>query len=114
MSPLFRWELAKMNTKHIIRRARLGTAMAALALARGTVGAAVRAVAQPTAAKPAETVNLSKGTGTLVRLSEPMSDVFVANDSIADVQVRSSTQLYVFGKRQGETPIYANAKSGRR
>ncbi|MFL6728266.1 MAG: type II and III secretion system protein family protein [Sphingomicrobium sp.] len=102
-----------MKTQHIIRRARLGTAMAALAIALGTVGAAAPAVAQPTAARPAETVNLSKGTGTLVRLSEPMSDVFVANDTIADVQVRSSTQLYVFGKGQGETTVYATSKAGR-
>lgn len=102
-----------MKTQAMIRRARLGTAMAALAMALGTVGAAAPAVAQPTAAKPAETVNLSKGTGTLVRLSEPMSDVFVANDGIADVQVRSPTQLYVFGKGSGETTVYATTKGGR-
>src|SRR6185437_6839204 len=111
-SPLFRWELAKMKTVAITRRARLGTAMTALALALGTVGTAAPALAQPTAARPAETVNLSKGTGTLVRLSEPMSDVFVANDAIADVQVRSSTQLYVFGKSDGETTVYATSKGG--
>jgi len=102
-----------MKTQTIIRRARLGTAMAALALALGTVGAAVPAVAQPTAAKPAETLNLSKGTGTLVRLSEPMSDIFIANDAIADVQVRSPSQLYVFGKGTGETTVYATSKGGR-
>ena len=102
-----------MNIHSITSRARLGTAMAAVALVLGTVGAAAPAVAQPTAARPAETVNLSKGTGTLVRLSEPMSDVFVANETIADVQVRSSTQLYVFGKSQGETTVYATTKAGR-
>jgi Flp pilus assembly secretin CpaC len=102
-----------MKTQAITRRARLGTAMAALAIALGTVGAAAPAAAQPTAAKPAETLTLSKGTGTLVRLSEPMSDVFVANDTVADVQVRSSSQLYVFGKGSGETTVYATAKSGR-
>ena len=102
-----------MKTQAITRRARLGTAMAALAIALGTVGAAAPAAAQPTAAKPAETLNLSKGAGTLVRLSEPMTDVFVANDTVADVQVRSSTQLYVFGKGSGETTVYATAKSGR-
>ena len=102
-----------MNTQAITRRARLGTAMAGLALALGTVGTAAPAIAQPTAARPAETLNLSKGTGTLVRLSEPMSDVFVANDAIADVQVRSSSQLYVFGKTQGETTVYATTKAGR-
>ncbi len=102
-----------MKTQAIIRRARLGTAMAALALALGTVGASAPAVAQPTAAKPAETLNLSNGTGTLVRLSEPMSDIFVANPGIADVQVRSPTQLYVFGKGSGETTVYATSKGGR-
>lgn len=102
-----------MKIQAITRRARLGTAMAALAIALGTVGAAAPAVAQPTAAKPADTLNLSRGTGTLVRLSEPMTDVFVANDSIADVQVKSSTQLYVFGKGMGETTIYATSKGGR-
>jgi pilus assembly protein CpaC len=102
-----------MKTQAITRRARLGTALAALAIALGSVGAAAPAIAQPTSAKPAETLTLSKNTGTLVRLSEPMSDVFVANEGIADVQVRSSTQLYIFGKGAGETTIYATSKSGR-
>jgi pilus assembly protein CpaC len=102
-----------MKTQVISRRARLGTAVAALAIALGTVGAAAPAVAQPSAARPAETLDISKGTGTLVRLSEPMSDVFVANDTVADVQVRSPTQLYVFGKGSGETTIYATSKGGR-
>jgi pilus assembly protein CpaC len=102
-----------MNTRKITRRARLGTALAALANAFGTVGAAAPAVAQPAAARPSETLNLSRGTGTLVRLSEPMTDVFVANDTIADVQVRSATQLYIFGKGGGETTVYATSKSGR-
>jgi pilus assembly protein CpaC len=102
-----------MKTQAITRRARLGTAMAALAIALGTVGAAAPAIAQPTAAKPAETLNLTKGTGTLVRLSDPMSDVFVSNEAVADVQVRSPTQLYVFGKSEGMTTIYATSKGGR-
>jgi pilus assembly protein CpaC len=102
-----------MKTQANNRRVRLGTALAALAIALGSISAAAPAIAQPTSAKPAETLTLSKNTGTLVRLSEPMSDVFVANETIADVQVRSSTQLYVFGKGSGETTIYATTKSGR-
>ena len=102
-----------MNIGNITRRARLGTALAALAVALGTVSAAAPAAAQSRTAQPSETLNLSAGTGTLVRLSEPMSDVFVAKDTVADVQVRSSTQLYVFGKSMGETTIYATTKSGR-
>ena len=102
-----------MTSLNIRNRARLGTAMTALALSLGTVIAAAPAAAQPVAARPSQTLNLSQGTGTLVRLSSPMTDVFVADDQIADVQVRSSTQLYVFGKRSGETTIYATTKGGR-
>jgi pilus assembly protein CpaC len=102
-----------MKTLANSRWAHPGTALAALAIALGSVSAAAPAIAQPTSAKPAENLTLSKNTGTLVRLSEPMSDVFVANESIADVQVRSSTQLYVFGKGAGETTIYATSKGGR-
>ena len=95
------------------KRVPLGTAMAAVALSLGTLAAAAPAAAQPMAARPSETLNLSQGTGTLVRLSAPMSDVFVANDSVADVQVRSANQLYIFGKGRGETTIYATARNGR-
>jgi pilus assembly protein CpaC len=102
-----------MTNITIRNRARLGTAMAAMALSLGTIVAAAPAAAQPVAARPSETLNLSQGTGTLVRLSAPMSDVFVANDRVADVQVRSSTQLYVFGKTNGETTVYATAANGR-
>jgi pilus assembly protein CpaC len=102
-----------MTNRKTIRRARLGTALAALALGLGTVATSAPALAQQSAARPSETLTLSQGTGTLVRLSGPMSDVFVANDTIADVQVRSATQLYVFGKGRGETTVYATGKNGR-
>ena len=102
-----------MTSRKTTCRARLGTALAALAIGLGTVaGSASPAFAQG-AARPAETLTLSQGTGTLVRLASPMSDVFVANDTIADVQVRSATQLYVFGKGRGETTVYATGKNGR-
>ena len=102
-----------MTSISIRRRANLGTALAALALGLGSVAVASPAVAQSRAARPSETLTLSQNTGTLVRLSSPMSDVFVANDQIADVQVRSSTQLYVFGKTSGETTVYATGPNGR-
>lgn len=91
---------------------RLGVALAALAIGLGPVAVATPAYAA-SSARPSETLTLSKGTGSLVRLSAPMSDIFVANDAVADVQVRSSTQLYVFGKTAGETTVYATDKSGR-
>src|SRR6478609_5122565 len=103
-----------MTSSLIARQSRLGFAAAALALSLGTtVLAAAPAAAQSRAARPSETLNISQGTGTLVRLSSPMTDLFVASDSIADVQVRSSTQLYVFGKTKGETTVYATDRGGR-
>ncbi|MEO6582144.1 MAG: type II and III secretion system protein family protein [Sphingomicrobium sp.] len=101
-----------MTSRNNTRRARLGTALAALAISLGTVAGSTPALAQH-AARPSETLNLSQGTGAMVRLSSPMSDVFVASEGIADVQVRSSTQLYVFGKSRGETTVYATGANGR-
>jgi pilus assembly protein CpaC len=102
-----------MTSNNIRRRARLGTALAALAISLGSIAVAAPTAAAAQSARPSETLSLSQNTGTLVRLSSPMSDVFVANDAIADVQVRSSTQLYVFGKSGGETTVYATDKAGR-
>lgn len=96
-----------------LRKPKIAVALAALAISLGTAAAPAPALAQSAAATPSETLNLSQGTGALVRLSEPMTDVFVANDGIADVQVRSANQLYVFGKASGETTVYATSKSGR-
>ncbi|HXH53243.1 MAG TPA: type II and III secretion system protein family protein [Sphingomicrobium sp.] len=102
-----------MTIRKTFRRARLGTALTALAIGLGTVSASAPAAAQSMAARPSETLNLSQGTGTLVRLSSPMSDVFVADDKVADVQVRSASQLYIFGKGAGETTVYATGRDGR-
>ncbi len=62
--------------------------------------------------RPASDINLSIGRGQLVTVSGTMADVFVANDSIADVQVKSARQLYVFGKAGGETTVYASNAAG--
>ena len=93
---------------------RMASALAALALGASALSlAAAPAAAQPMAARPSETLNVSAGTGTMVRLSSPMSDLFISNDAVADVQVRSQNQLYIFGKSKGETTVYATDKSGR-
>ena len=61
---------------------------------------------------PSRTVTISIGRGELVTVPGRMADVFVANDDIADVQVKSPTQLYVFGKSGGETTVYASNAQG--
>lgn len=66
----------------------------------------------PRAQKPATDLNLSVGRGQLINLSAPISDVFVANEDVADVQVRSATQIYVFAKKPGESSVFATSRSG--
>ena len=65
-----------------------------------------------TVSSPAQSIVLSIGRGELINVPGAMADVFVANDVIADVQVKSQRQLYVFGKSGGETTIYASNATG--
>ena len=69
-------------------------------------------VAPVAAPASGQVITLSTGRGQLISLARPMSDLFVADPAIADVQVRSPTKLYVFGKGAGETTISATAKDG--
>src|SRR3546814_2703424 len=71
------------------------------------------AIAQSRAVQAANDVTLSVGTGQLVSLDGTMSDVFVANDAIADVQVRSADQIYIFGKGPGQTTVFATNRAGK-
>lgn len=92
-------------------RVLMKTALLPLAVAlASTAGGSAPAVAQGASAP---LVQLNTNRGKLVQLSAPISDVFVANPAIADVQVRSPTQIYVFGKSSGETTVSATTKAGR-
>ena len=62
--------------------------------------------------RPANDIVLSIGRGQLVTVGGVMADVFVADDKVADVQVKSNRQLYVFGKAGGETTVYASNATG--
>jgi len=99
-----------------------GTAAAALAAPRPsaapaaaveprTVSLRSAAAEVPIPAAPA-VVQVNTGRGRLVTLARPMSDLFIADDAVADVQVRSPTQLYVFGKKTGETTLSATNRAG--
>lgn len=61
---------------------------------------------------PSQDIVLSIGRGQLVNVPGTMSDVFIANESVADVQVKSRNQLYLFGKAGGETTVYASNSAG--
>jgi len=101
-----------MNRTKSLTRVLLGTALAASTALAGTALIGTPASAQSAAAKPQETLVLSIGRGQLVNLPSTMADLFIADDNVADVQVKSSRQLYVFGKSGGETTLYASNASG--
>ena len=102
-----------MNSK-----ANFKAAAPARSLAVGLVAATLAAApSQPATAQATQnassSIDLSVGRGRLINLPAPMADVFVADDKVADVQVRSNRQLYIFGKAPGETSIYATDAGGR-
>lgn len=91
----------------------LGLPLAILAAASGA-GVALPAAAQTMPAGAGlSLLQLNTGRGRLITLDAAISNVFVANEAIADVQVRSPTQIYVFAKTPGETSIHATTKTGR-
>ncbi|MBX9642503.1 MAG: type II and III secretion system protein family protein [Novosphingobium sp.] len=98
----------KGRTMKRLAIAMLSATCAALPLAVLPVGTAEA----QSASRPANDVVLSIGRGQLITVGGTMADVFVANESVADVQVKSSRQLYVFGKAGGETTIYASDAGG--
>ena len=50
---------------------------------------------------------LPVSSGELVRLDRPATSVFVADSSVADVQVVTDTLVYVYGRLPGETNVFA-------
>ncbi|MEI4507777.1 type II and III secretion system protein family protein [Sphingopyxis sp. CCNWLW253] len=102
-----------MNSTAKFKAAALARTLA-IGLVAATLAAAPSAPAIAQAVQNASSsIELSVGRGRLVSLPASMSDVFVADDAVADVQVRSNRQLYIFGKKPGETSIYATDASGR-
>ncbi|MEJ2408641.1 MAG: type II and III secretion system protein family protein [Novosphingobium sp.] len=84
----------------------------ACALAPLTVTVSAPVTAQ-SVVRPAQSIDLSIGNGQLVNVPGAMTDVFVANDQVADVQVKSRSQFYVFGKAGGTTTVYASDGAGK-
>ena len=90
-----------------LRPALLGAALFAAPIATLPTMADAQTVVRPT-----QDIVLSIGKGELINVPGSMSDVFIANDNIADIQVKSQRQLYLFGKSGGETTVYASNAAG--
>lgn len=106
-----------MKTRNMTSRARLGTAIAALAFGIATVAGSSPAQAQPKAYtsgtyRPANMVALSVGEGQMITLPRNVADVWVSNSKVADVYVTNPRQLKLFGKDFGEATIIATGSDG--
>lgn len=104
-----------MRIKTFLRQGGAPIIVAAVATASlFTPGAARAADGGPNAVTeaPARVITMSVGSGQLIRLSRPMTGIFVADDKIADVQVKGGTAFYLFAKAPGQTSVYATDKSG--
>ncbi|MEO1969762.1 MAG: type II and III secretion system protein family protein [Sphingomonadaceae bacterium] len=86
--------------------------LAGMALAPIAAIPATQANAQTVVKPSSQDIVLSIGRGQLINVSGAMTDVFIANDQIADVQLKSQRQLYVFGKSGGTTTVYASNARG--
>lgn len=102
-----------MNSKPDFKASALARTLAIGLVAATLVAAPSHQASAQAIQNASSSIELSVGRGRLISLPATMSDVFVANDEVADVQVRSSRQLYIFGKKPGETSIYATDASGR-
>ena len=102
-----------MKNKANFKAAALARTLAIGIVAATLVSAPSAPVAAQATQNASSSIDLSVGRGRLISLPATMSDVFVANDEVADVQVRSGRQLYIFGKKPGETSIYATDAGGR-
>jgi pilus assembly protein CpaC len=105
-----------MKTRNINSRARLGTALTALAIGLTAVAAPAQA-AQPKAYasgayRPSTQVLLNVGEGQMVNLPRAVASVWTSNPKVADVYVNSKRQINLFGKDQGEATIIATAADG--
>jgi len=70
-------------------------------------------VSSPVTQRASTEITLSKGRGQLVTLPVAISDVMVSNQDVADVQVRSPRQIYIYGKASGESTVFATTSTGK-
>lgn len=100
-------------TKGKVMKQRLLKSVLSAACALSPLALAVPApAAAQSVVRPAQDISLSIGNGQLINVPGTMTDVFVANEAVADVQVKSRNQFYVFGKAGGTTTVYASNAAG--
>ncbi len=101
-----------MNNR-ISFKAGIASATLAVALAAATMVCTAAPAQAQAAAKDAKVIILSIGHGQQVNLPVSISDVVITDPGVADVEVKSSRQIYVHAKGPGETNVYGTDRSGK-
>ena len=107
--------MAVIYAKHSrsVKKAMGVAVVAALALALAANNATPLNAQSVNVSQPNSNISLAVGRGKLITLPSPIEDIFIAENNIADVQVRSPRQIYIFGKKGGQTSFYATSASGK-
>lgn len=74
---------------------------------------AIPLIAAAALAAEGASFEVALGTGRLLPLPSPVATLFVADPKIADVEARSPTLLYVYGKAVGDTSLIAVDRQNR-
>lgn len=92
----------------VVLMKRFSFRLAFLALIAGALLSAQGAFAQPPTVITADRkpIQVEVGKGILVHLEHRVTSVFVADPDVADVQSKSPTLIYLFGKSGGETTLF--------
>jgi pilus assembly protein CpaC len=97
-----------------ILKIKAGFASVALAAALSTTAmVAVPTAAHAQSTKDQKVIILSLGRGQQVNLGTAITDVVITNPGVADVELKSNRQLYIYGKGPGETSVIATDAAGR-
>jgi pilus assembly protein CpaC len=95
-----------------VMQRRLVKPLLAAACALLPLALSVPAAQAQTVVAPQQDLVLSIGRGQLINVPGQMTDIFVANEAVADVEIKSRGQLYLMGLAGGETTVYASDARG--
>ncbi len=89
------------------------TLLAALALTASTCSFAANLSPEPgIIGGTKRELNIYVSNGELVQLSAPAAKMFIADPSIADIQVPAPDRVFIYGKRPGRTAFFALKPDG--
>lgn len=91
----------------------LAAAILAAAYATSSLAAPAQADGELSAKPTSKPIIMSIGRSQQVNLPSAITDIVISNPAVADVEVKSPRQLFIFAKGQGETTIYATDAAGR-